>query len=204
MNTSKWLGITLAATLGLGAVASRYSAQAVELSDGRVYFEQPPSLVEATSTRNVVAASGGMYYFTINVPENSGEPLQRVAFAQRDGDSATRRVRFDLEDSRAFVGTRGSRGEAIAISNVTFDDETRTVSVNFAQPVAPGTTVTVGLEPVRNPRLGGVYLFGVTAYPRGDSAYGQFLGYGRFQFYERGGDLFPSIFRRERYRHSNW
>jgi hypothetical protein len=31
-----------------------------------------------------------------------------------------------------------------------------------------------------NPIGGGVYLFGVTAYPMGDHSSGMFLGYGRF------------------------
>jgi hypothetical protein len=195
MQTSKWLGIALAASLGMGGVVPRL-AQAVELSDGRVYFEQPPSLVASSTTQNAVAISSVTYYFTISVPENAGEPLQRVTIAQRDGDSVTRRVEYDLEDTRAFMGTRGDRGEDIPLGEVTFDAETLTVSVDFAEPIAPGNVVTIRLEPERNPRSGGVYLFGVTAFPTGETPYGQFLGYGRFQFYERNGDFFPSLFLR--------
>jgi hypothetical protein len=85
------------------------------------------------------------------------------------------------------------RGEALTLGNVTADEENQTVSVTFDPPVPPGTVVTLGLKAERNPRSGGVYLFGVTAFPPGESAYGQFLGYGRFNFYES--DPFPFSWR---------
>ncbi|MGB3138815.1 MAG: DUF2808 domain-containing protein [Nodosilinea sp.] len=44
-------------------------------------------------------------------------------------------------------------------------------------------TVTVTLQTPRNP-WGGVYLFGVTGYPAGDSGVGQPLGYGRIHIYD--------------------
>ncbi|HEY9294790.1 MAG TPA: DUF2808 domain-containing protein [Phormidium sp.] len=43
----------------------------------------------------------------------------------------------------------------------------------------------MALDPVRNPCFSGVYLFGVTAFPQGEKAHGQFLGFGRFHFYDR-------------------
>lgn len=39
MRTFTWLGATLAATIGFAAILSP-AAQAVRLSDGRVYFER--------------------------------------------------------------------------------------------------------------------------------------------------------------------
>jgi hypothetical protein len=127
------------------------------------------------------------------VPQNAGEPLGRIEIAQQDASNFARNVEFELEDSRAFVGTRGDRGEALTLGNVTADEENQTVSVTFDPPVPPGTVVTLGLRAERNPRSGGVYLFGVTAFPPGESAYGQFLGYGRFNFYES--DPFPFSWR---------
>ena len=70
------------------------------------------------------------------------------------------------------------------------DEDQQSVTLTFDPPVAPGNTVTIALEPERNPRRSGVYLFGVTAYPSGEKTYGQFLGYGRLHFYDRGGDPF--------------
>ncbi|MBD2070889.1 DUF2808 domain-containing protein [Leptolyngbya sp. FACHB-671] len=188
MRTPTWLGATLAATIGFAAILSP-TAQAVQLSDGRVYFERPPSLVDSGTTRNRVSAYNPTYYFTLEVPQDAGEPLGRIEIAQQDASNFVRRVEFEPEDSRAFIGTRGDRGEALTLGNVTADEGNQTVSITFDPPVPPGTVVTLGLKVERNPRSEGVYLFGVTAFPSGEAAYGQFLGYGRFNFYEAGGSL---------------
>ena len=42
-------------------------------------------------------------------------------------------------------------------------------TVTFNPPIQPGQTVTVALDATANPWYGGVYLFGVTAYPEGNS-----------------------------------
>jgi Protein of unknown function (DUF2808) len=181
MRTSLLLGTTLAVSL-FSAIASP-PMQAVPLPDGTVAFAQPPWLISSTVTRNEVLVSGATYYFTIAVPEDAGEPLQRVTVTQQHGTTFDRRVRFEPEESFAFEGTRGDRGEPLSLGETSYDRDTRTVAVTFEPPVPPGTTVTLGLRPVRNPERNGVYLFGVTAFPVGEMAAGQFLGYGRFNFY---------------------
>ena len=50
------------------------------------------------------------------------------------------------------------------------------VTVMFDQPIEPGNTVTVRVKPKRNPSFGGVYQFGVTAYPEGQNSQGLYLG----------------------------
>ncbi|PPS40193.1 DUF2808 domain-containing protein [Chroococcidiopsis sp. TS-821] len=179
---------TLILVTGISGIIPQ-AAQAVQLSDGTVYFVQPPSLVSATTTVNSVSAWGATYYFTINIPKNADEPLQRVTIKQRDGSN---HVRFRLDDSRAFEGTRDRRGTQLTLGEVTRDRDTRTVTMTFDPPVAPGRTITIGLRPVRNPLFSGVYLFGVTAFPPGEKAHGQFLGFGRFHFY---GNNRPLLFR---------
>jgi len=176
-NLSILLSTALVLT-GISGTTPRMT-QAVQLRDGTVYFVQPPDLISATTTVNSVNAWGATYYFTINIPENADEPLQRVTIKQRDGSS---HVRFRLDDSRAFEGTRDRRGTSLTLGEVTHDRD-RTVNVMFDPPVAPGRTITIGLRPVRNPLFSGVYLFGVTAFPPGKKAHGQFLGFGRFHFY---------------------
>jgi hypothetical protein len=74
-------------------------------------------------------------------------------------------------------------GPQLKLKEVREDGEAGGVVVVFDVPVEPGTMVTVALRPYQNPRYEGVYLFGVTAFPRGEKAFGQFLGYGRFHFY---------------------
>ncbi|HEY9748410.1 MAG TPA: DUF2808 domain-containing protein [Allocoleopsis sp.] len=173
------LGILLTAAMVTGG--NLPPTQAVTLADGTVYFVQPPRLLKATTTQSATYAWSATYYFTLELPENAGEPLQRVTIAQREGVDV---LRYDLEDSRAFVGQPTGKRQAIPLGAVTADRKTRTVSVTFDPPIAPGQTVTIGLRPVRNPNIGGVYLFGVTAFPAGEKAHGQFLGFGRLQFYE--------------------
>ncbi|MDY6940487.1 MAG: DUF2808 domain-containing protein [Cyanobacteriota bacterium] len=157
----------------------------IELGDGTVYFERPPSLEAASLTFDTVRAWSSTYFFTLDVPDNAGEPLQRITIEQHEGFD--RRLQFNTDETLSFEGTRSERGETIALSEVTHDRATQTVSIVFDPPVAPGTVVTVGLRPVRNPRVAGVYLFGVTAFPAGESDRGQFLGYGRLHIYSNGG-----------------
>ncbi|MEH2022530.1 DUF2808 domain-containing protein [Nostoc sp.] len=195
MRVATLFGITLSLAIGIGGVTVPVT-QAVQLRDGLVYFVQPPKLVEATTTYKDVNVWGGTYYFTINVPENAGESLQKVTIAQKEG---VENIRYNLDDTRAFVGTRDAEGglrdrkeTQLKLGAVTNERETRTVSVNFDPPVTPGQTVTIALRPVSNPSFSGVYLLGVTAFPVGEKSHGQFLGFGRFQFYSnRGSWWFP-------------
>lgn len=173
----------MVAMASISAIAPEL-ARGVQLRDGTISFVQQPRLVEATTTLKDINAWGATYYFTIDLPQKAGEPLQKVTFNQHEGVD---NIRFDLEDTRAFVGTRRNKGENIALGAVTRDRKTRTVTVVFDPPVTPGKTITIGLRPVQNPFSSGVYLFGVKAFPAGEKTAGQFMGYGRLQFY---GDLF--------------
>lgn len=184
MRFTSWLGLAIAVTIS-GTLLHNFSplpVEAVQLQDGKVYFINPPSLVSAATTERRTSDSSASYYFTLSVPTDAGEPLQRVDIAQRDGSTRSRLVQFDAADSRAFVGTRRDRSDDLTLGENRFDRDTQTLSVVFDPPVPPGTTVTLQLQPKRNPLQDGIYLFGVTAYPSGTDAYGQFLGYGRLQF----------------------
>ncbi|MBW4632921.1 MAG: DUF2808 domain-containing protein [Iphinoe sp. HA4291-MV1] len=186
----------IACTAVLGSYTQELS-QAVQLRDGKVYFVQPPQLVNAVTTYKDTYVWGATYYFTISLPENAGEPLQQITINQREGVD---RVRFDLKDTSAFEGTSSNKGQKLALKDVTSDRaersaftgdrKTKTLSLTFDPPVSPGRIVTIALKPVQNPTVAGVYLFGVTAFPAGEQAHGQFLGYGRLQFYNFGPRFF--------------
>jgi hypothetical protein len=171
----------LAVTLAISTVATA-SAQAIQLADGTVYFAYPPQLISATSTFKEAYSPFATYYFTLNVPANAGEPLQRVTINQKEGTVA---VRFNLKDTKAFVGTAGDTRQRLSLVGATREKKTQTISITFNPPVPPGEIVTISLSPHRNP-LDGVYLFGVTAFPAGAKPHGQFLGFGRLQFYGTG------------------
>lgn len=172
--------LMLAVPVALGSMSFPL-AQAVQLSDGSTHFVQPPRLISATTTFNIANVWNSTYFFTLNLPENAGEPLQRVTISLREGGDFPR---FFLDDSRAFSGTSENRDRTLSLGEVTQDRDSQTLTVNFDPPVPPGQTVTIRLHPVRNPRYSGVYLFGVTAFPPGENPRGQFLGYGRLHFYE--------------------
>lgn len=162
-------------------------SQAVQLRDGTVYFIQPPSLGEVVTTYNGTGVWAATYYFTIGLPENAGEALQKLTINQHEGVDY---IRFDLEDTVAFEGTRKDKGQKLKLKDVSSDRKTKTVSLTFDPPVSPGRIITVALEPKQNPIVSGVYLFGVKAFPVGKKAHGQFLGYGRLQFYSPSIDSF--------------
>jgi hypothetical protein len=155
------------------------SAQAIQLADGTVYFAQVPRLIKATTTFNDVRFWGATYYFTLSIPEDAGEPLQQVTFVQKEGLD---KIDFNLKQTRAYEN--GKRDHPIALGKVSAT-QGRVISVTFEPPVPPGKTVTIALRPFYNPDFSGVYLFGVTAFPQGEKAHGQFLGYGRLQFYDK-------------------
>lgn len=178
-----YLALT-AAVITSSSIIAPELARGVKLRDGTVSFVQQPSLVEATTTLKGVNEWNATYYFSINLPKDAGEPLQTVTINQHEGVD---NIRFNLKDTRAFVGTRRHKGENITLGEVTRDKKTQTVTVVFNPPIAPGQTITIGLRPVQNPLSSGVYLFGVKAFPAGEKTAGQFVGYGRLQFY---GDLF--------------
>ncbi|HLP87411.1 MAG TPA: DUF2808 domain-containing protein [Nostocaceae cyanobacterium] len=176
MRTKFLLSTVLAFLTSVSGLATK--TLAIQLQDGTVYFAQPPRLMKVTTSYNTVGVWGATYYFTINIPENAGEPLQAITINQHEGVDF---VYFDLNNS--FVVDE--QQQKFKLNNITSDRKTKTVSITFEQPITPGKTITIALRPVRNPLVEGVYLFGVTAYPRGEKAHKQFLGFGRLHFYGR-------------------
>jgi hypothetical protein len=176
------IGSLIALSVGLAGLVG-WPGRAVQLSNGTVYFNHPPLLVRASTTQNAAYIYGATYYFELNLSEKAGEPLGKVVISP---EPSLDNVDFELEKTEAFEGNWRHEGAALPIKNVIQDPHTQAIAVTFDPPVPPGRTISIGLRPERNP-FAGVYLFGVTAFPAGEVAYGQFLGYGRIQIYERGG-----------------
>ena len=156
-------------------------AHAITLSDGVTYFENPPRFLNATTSQDGTYIWGATYYFTISIPDNAGEPLKTIVIQQESGAS---RAVFDPNKVAAFEGTRDRSGEEIPIQDVSFDARSQAISVIFDPPIDPGTTVTIRFYPVRNPGIGGRYLYGITAFPLGEQPHGQFLGYGEISIHD--------------------
>ncbi|MBD2208148.1 DUF2808 domain-containing protein [Calothrix sp. FACHB-1219] len=137
--------------------------------------------LSARTTYNQTYVSTATYYFTISVPASATKPLQQVTLTQIQGGE---NIEFDAQKSSAFVGTSERAGQNLqfAIANNPSQDDS--VTLQFAQPLPPGQTVTIALKPYRNPAYEGFYLFHVKAAPADQSTEGQSLGVARLQFYQ--------------------
>ncbi|MGG6269339.1 DUF2808 domain-containing protein [Leptolyngbya sp. AN03gr2] len=163
---------------GLWVIAT----SAIELADGKTYFEKPPRLIGSTTSQNGTYIWGATYYFTVQLPDDAGEPLQKLKIQLQ---ASPGRPFFNTSRTEAFEGKRKKPGKKLSLKDVKIDTQTQLVSVTFDPPVQPGSTVTVRIYPVRNPNAGGTYLYGVTAFPTGTQPAGQFLGFGRIRIYDR-------------------
>jgi hypothetical protein len=158
--------------------AIKLTAQGVEAPDGTVAFESGILLLDAHTTFDGVRVKQARYYFDLELPKDIGESLQKVEIQQRNGGDE---VTFEPEETEVYLGDHHQKLErvtAIAKRN----EDTEKITVQFEQPIAPGNKLTIGLKPKSNPSYGGVYLFGVTAYPTGEKARGMYLGAGRLHF----------------------
>jgi hypothetical protein len=164
------------------------SAEAVQLRDGKTYFVQLPLLLGAETTVNRIYSWNATYYFAIALPQNMGEPLQKLEIFQTEGFD---KVDFYSNETIAYL--QSPSGDRVAITTKTEvlpsqDNNRQKVTITFNPPIPASnelnSKLVVGLRPVRNPRYDGVYLFGVTASPQGDRPNPQFLGYGRLSFYD--------------------
>ena len=159
------------------------SSLAGQFPDGRIFFESSPTLVNFFATFQSVRAWGAKYYLIIALPPSLGAPLGKVTLQQQPNIQT---IAFLVDQTFAFLGDRNQRGEKLTLKSTTFDPNTQTITVIFDPPVPPGNTVSIGLKPVRNPDYGGVYQFGITAYPPGDNSPGLALGVGRLTIYDAG------------------
>jgi hypothetical protein len=168
------IGILLSSTI------SNFPVNAFDLGDGRTTFTRSPRLIR-TAASNSSANSPATYHFTIEVPENAGEALQAVTITQKKNPGT---IKFDVSKSKAFSGDSFAGGPNLSLANIGGEETTdaKEVTIVFDEPVQPGNTVTVALKAERNPFGGGVYLFGVTAFPEGENSPGLYLGSGRFHF----------------------
>lgn len=176
-------GLTQLYCLTLGALGSLLlgtAAEAVQVSDGTRYFNRVPTLVSNQAYERNFNASA-RYTFTIALPADAGESLGRVEidlgeFGSDYSVDTGRTVVHDLEQRRMKV-------KNASVSDPRSVHDNPVVSVELAEPLEPGKTAVIRLHVVTS-RIGGVHLVGVTAFPAGDKAHGQFLGFGRIHVWD--------------------
>ena len=189
--TPRFAAIAAAGLLTLGAAWGGLTparTSAIQYSDGRVGFSYPLRLTESFATRNLVVDGNATYYLTFDFPAAAAEPLDRVVISLDEGFDPI--FRFRLDATEAFVNTADGRS-ALPLGELTQDREARSLTITFDPPVAPGSPITLALQPYQNPRWAGVYLFGATAYPVGEVIESTFMGYARLTFYDRDGGFWP-------------
>jgi hypothetical protein len=150
---------------------------------GQMFFSHAPTLVRVNALQKA-AYTPSTYEFTISVPSDAGTPLQAVRIVQEENIST---AKFNIGKSKAFGGERYAAGPELRLASVGgAQPPAGEATIVFDQPVQPGTTVTIALDVRANPTFGGVYEFGVTAFPAGPAGEGLFLGYGRINVYSGG------------------
>ncbi|MBW4521175.1 MAG: DUF2808 domain-containing protein [Scytolyngbya sp. HA4215-MV1] len=166
-------------TIVLGGLIPAFSAIAGQLSNGQSFFNHPPLLIR-TATTSHSRYTPATYQFTLRVPADAGEPLGAVKIAQVENSE---KIAFEPNHSTAFIGDSLAGGPMLSLASIGGEQpkDATEVTVVFDPPVQPGKTVTVEIRATQNPN-GGIYLFGVTAFPAGENSLGQFLGHGRLHF----------------------
>lgn len=186
--------LLLLSTWGITSSLKLSPVMAGERSDGTVFFEAPPKIDQVRTTFDEVQMRGATYYFTLTLPPDAEEPLAKLLIEQRGGIDE---ITLLLDQTIAFIGTPKEQQERppLSLANVAQSEDKREITAEFATPIPPGTTVTVGLKPRKNPQYDGVYLFGVTAFPAGETVQELYLGVRRLHFYDRRNDsdfrMFP-------------
>ena len=107
------VGVTsLAITLGI-LVIQPAPARSIQLADGQTYFTQIPRLDKVEATFDSARFPRSIYYFTVAIPEDAGEPLQRITFRQKRGFE---QVDFNLKKTVAYE--EPNRKRVIPLKNI--------------------------------------------------------------------------------------
>ncbi len=182
------LALPAAALANPSASAQPLLAQVQSVDQPSSQFTNPPVLL-STSASASQRSQDGFYYFSIRLPETAGQSLAAVTIDPQTSRRSD--ITFDLDQTEAFVGTPDGNQAILTLRSVSRVEGSDAVQISFAQPIQPGTTVTVGLKPSQTPERRR-YEFGVTAIPTASpsnsdpaaSALGQpeFLGNGEVSF----------------------
>ena len=157
-----------------------HHSRAFKLTNGQTFFERSPRLIKAGASETAAGASSS-YQFTLEVPKDAGEALQAVKITQKPN---LERIDFEHQLTRAHLGDLFADAPSLFVTSIGGREATDSheVLVMFERPVEPGNKVTISLKARNNPQFGGVYLFGLTAFPVGESSSGLYLGAARLNF----------------------
>ena len=155
-------------------------ASALELA-GSTVFVKAPWQVDLVSYNTTVGQPLPEYYFTLNLDPEAGASLAGFTFQQIRG--VDRQFPFLVERTRAFLGRPRREGRPVPVK-ARFNNDTRTMTLEFPEPIPPGSTVTVSVVPWTNPIQSDTYLFQVVAFPAGADPLASPVGVGTLRIYE--------------------
>ena len=157
----------LAATLALAPLPAR----TVEIN-GQTSFVAVPTKARLVNYRWYAFEGRAIYYVVLQFPEGAQAGLGGLSLEQIRGVQPA--FLYGAVPVRAFLGTPRKEGQTIR-TLAEFSDDSRTVTVQFPEPVDPGNTVTVAFKAGTNPPAG-LYTFSLAAIPLGPSPIPQVVG----------------------------
>lgn len=184
MNRPAWasriqLGLGLGLTLFGGLVAIPPPLASLELG-GATVFRRAPWQVEMVSYTTTAGQTRAAYFITVELAADAGADLGELQIRQTRG--VDRNFQFSPERTTAFLGRPRQQGASLPVE-ASFSQEERLITVRFAQPVPPGSTLTVRLQPWANPVTADTYMFQITAFPAGPNPTPAPLGFGTLRIY---------------------
>ena len=155
------------------------AARAVEIG-GASLFVKAPWKVDLISYSTTVGQPQPEYYVTLELDSEAGASLAGFSFQQIRG--ADWQFPFSPQRTYAFIGRPRRRGRPVPVE-ARWNQDSRTMEVNFPEPVPPGSTITTVLIPWFNPMQSDTYLFQVVAVPAGPNPVASPVGVGTLRIY---------------------
>jgi len=154
------------------------NTRAIEIN-GQTSFVEVPTKVKLTNYKWYAFESGAKYYFTLELPKGADASLGGINLQQIQGvQSAFYRGPVQPQ---AFYGSPRRSGQSIPVS-ASFKNNARSINISFAEPVSPGSKITVIFNVRRNPPAG-LYLYSVSARPWGTKPISQDVGVARMSIH---------------------
>lgn len=144
---------------------AQLNPQLNEYPQASAQFDHPPILVEPATARQLTSARQ-TYAIRIKLPANAEAALASVQIRQPNPEQA---LSFDLSQTAAFqTALQGETklGDAVTIQAAE-QLEPSQIQISFAQPLQPGTTLTLLLLPRHLPTGRNQYPLIISAVPAG-------------------------------------
>jgi hypothetical protein len=172
--------LALSLILAAAPALSPGAVRALELR-GATVFERAPWRVDLVAYNTTVGYPLPAYYFTIELEAGAGASLGSLRLRQIRG--VDRQFPFLSRRTEAFLGRPRREGRSVPVKSE-FDAQSRTITVEFPEPVPPGSTVTVKLVPWTNPMQSDTYLFAAEVLPAGPNPQASPAGVATLRIYE--------------------